>query len=702
MMPVQAVPAMDGIEQGQGSIAAPTGPPPRAPNAFDRFTRDMGYTSPDGKRHLWPELSTLIAARGGGDGEGGWLNGLTLLRAMSDAEIIPILAKLRADRLKRLSMAAPMRLGVDGNPVPAEHRDGQMVLVNEAEAEHSMLRCVPEEVGQEGAELAPRGDEEAEPRDPKRRKTVQERVEKINTKRPALLPKPQEVNSDTDDLVFKKSTANDLSRVSKILEVLTKVVDKDSAAVAALFQQNDVQSYQLHQVHEQFVSMTAQLASNGEQLAAIAAQQLKQDEQIEQHLALHRGFGTAVRPNRSIGGANASAGGSAEGTHSGLPLVAAPVAVATAMETGDDEAVLPMEPRYCLNEEPSWVLPEGFKLFNSGSEWMVQRLAPGPGAMIRPYEDWKDVWFGTSAELATHQVKMNAPAHFTGEGECNPELSLMGLENFFRSTGVPQGMWGRQVQNLLKGPALQAYSAFALPLYEANRIPSWDQVRSMVLSFKKSDTPTVARSKLASIKQTSSVQAFNNLFRHLLSQIGDDPPAFTDQKGFYIKGLTNPALMHPSGKQWLSIEEMMGFHLERELEELKLQPASDRYKGYKPPFRGSNSRPPRLNVLQGQKRPGEAKAPGGDRSRHRQSAPPAQQVTFAPRPAPPAQQGTSAPRPAPRSQVLPPRDDLFMFGHTNPEFLSRCNDSCPLRGHGKGHNKGQCYYWIKEKERRNL
>jgi hypothetical protein len=203
------------------------------------------------------------------------------------------------------------------------------------------------------------------------------------------------------------------------------------------------------------------------------------------------------------------------------------------------------------------------------------------------------------------------PPPFTGEGnDSDPELTLMGLETFFQSTQISREVWGQHVQPFLKGAALRAYKVIALPLYQTSQMPpTWEQIRSMLLSFRKIDGPVVARSKLLSLHQTGSVSAFNTLFNSLLSQVGPDPPSGTDLLQAYLQGLKRE-IRHstsPTGTPWDSLHAAQEFHLTKELAELSLRTRSDR------PDRPSASKPPFTPRLKGAQATGNAYGSQGGR-----------------------------------------------------------------------------------------
>jgi len=178
------------------------------------------------------------------------------------------------------------------------------------------------------------------------------------------------------------------------------------------------------------------------------------------------------------------------------------------------------------------------------------------------------------------KVRLPIPPPFTGDtSETDPELWVMGAENWLAAAGLPRETWGRHAQSLLRGSALQAYSSLALPLYQASQAPpSWDQVRGLIMTFKKLDTPTVSRAKLLSLRQTGSVISYTQLFNRLLGQVGPDPPSQTDLLGAYLRGLKAATPLNPTNNTlWESVTSAQEFHLTRELAEIKLKRALQFY-----------------------------------------------------------------------------------------------------------------------------
>jgi uncharacterized membrane protein YgcG len=233
-----------------------------------------------------------------------------------------------------------------------------------------------------------------------------------------------------------------------------------------------------------------------------------------------------------------------------------------------------------------------------------------------PYLQWVlDITgAGSGAQQQQRQVRMPAPAHFSGEGaDSDPDLALMGIEKFFAASSLPQSEWGKQIQTLLRGAALRAYSALALPLHQHGKAPTWPQVREIILNFRKRDAPTQARAKLATIRQVGSVTEYNSAFRLLLAQVGPDPPAPTDLMRYYLTGLTAASPTTPWGAHWTSLEEAMSFHSTKELAELKVTPRMHERRRTHLPFKPF---PPRLKSVQANKR---GAVPYGEQDRQHKS-----------------------------------------------------------------------------------
>ena len=282
-----------------------------------------------------------------------------------------------------------------------------------------------------------------------------------------------------------------------------------------------------------------------------------------------------------------------------------------------------VQPDFQLRKNHSWVQDDT-------NEWVTEKedTAAGPGNRM-PFKDRLQEWAMQDAKATaalsgpTTKVRMMAPQPFSGEGEVEPGLTLMGFENYFSTSGLAKGEWGRQVHSLLRGPALKAYSALAVPMHTSSggrQCPSWDQVRALVNSFKSSDTPAAARAQLASIRQKGKVRDYVHLFQHLLNQVGADPPARTDLLNYFLKGLQSPETLSPMGTAWSSLEAAQRYHLERELAELKVQgqqqdrhrppfkPALSPHSTFKPAFRS-----PRLRAIAQRGRESFPPADGGGR-----------------------------------------------------------------------------------------
>jgi hypothetical protein len=248
--------------------------------------------------------------------------------------------------------------------------------------------------------------------------------------------------------------------------------------------------------------------------------------------------------------------------------------------------------RFNGDEPPALAIRPNYTWYKQNGTWQLlhEPTAFAQNGSVRPYEarlaEWEAIDNGTPVTTlnTAGKVRMPPPPHFTGEGpDVDPDLFLMSIETYFSSINLPRADWGKQAQALLRGKALAAYGAIALPLYStAGRHPTWEQVREIVLSYRKCHAPSVARTKLASIKQnTDSVADFNLRFKQLLAQVGNDPPAPTDLMAYYLRGLNNPTKLHPIGSAWESLEQVQEFHLRAELEGLKVHGVTQ----YRLPFR---------------------------------------------------------------------------------------------------------------------
>lgn len=404
----------------------------------------------------------------------------------------------------------------------------------------------------------------------------------------------------------------------------------------------------------------------------------------------------------SNGGGGGGGGGGAMAAHqpasADQPAPVHHVSWADQMDEGEGEEPkddLPPSSEWCFTK-PDHEMPPGLGLALVTGHWQVWT-----GKAYVPYNQWLREVTGSPNEAAIQttatpaKVRMPPPAPFSGEGnEVDPELALMGLENYFTSLGLASSEWGRQVQTLLRGAALKAYSALALPLHSTGQAPKWQQVRSLMLSFTRRDTPTLARAKLASIRQMGTVAEFNNTFRLLLTQVGADPPAPTDLMHYYLNGLKSPSRLSPWGTAWSSLEDAQTFHLTRELADLKI-PATERHRNpFKPSFK------PRLNAIaptQGTKR---TAATFGERSvggRGDKGGRGGRDNSFAAR-----NTGSGGRSPGGRgsgnggrgSPGAGPSNPLRCFGNTLEEITTNVEGPCPLHTGptytGTPHTKGSC------------
>jgi hypothetical protein len=150
------------------------------------------------------------------------------------------------------------------------------------------------------------------------------------------------------------------------------------------------------------------------------------------------------------------------------------------------------------------------------------------------------------AEVARSEVSTKSggyrvppPGKFSGE---DPKVDVDDMmfiyHTYLNELGVPKEKWSTVAMNLLQGRALTQYTEFAKALHPV--LPTWKQFTGVMAQFALPNKRITAIQALMSIKQTSSVLAYVQKFKSLLSQSGD-PPSKTEQVVYLWSGLNEAA-----------------------------------------------------------------------------------------------------------------------------------------------------------------
>jgi hypothetical protein len=150
------------------------------------------------------------------------------------------------------------------------------------------------------------------------------------------------------------------------------------------------------------------------------------------------------------------------------------------------------------------------------------------------------------AEVAIPEVSTKSggyrvppPGKFSGEDpKVDVDDMLFIYYTYLTELGVPRGKWSTVAMNLLTGRALTQYTDFAKALHPA--LPTWEQFTGVMAQFAPPNKRITAIQSLMNIKQTSSVLAYVQKFKSLLSQSGD-PPSKTEQVVYLWSGLSEAA-----------------------------------------------------------------------------------------------------------------------------------------------------------------
>jgi hypothetical protein len=264
------------------------------------------------------------------------------------------------------------------------------------------------------------------------------------------------------------------------------------------------------------------------------------------------------------------------------------------MDLGEGHAIeRPAQAFAPTTEKPEHALPEGSFFVFLENSWCVM----SPDGKAVQYTEWLHKAFSREPDTTkVSTVRLPHPQHFSGDGDCDPRVAVMSIETWLRASGAPRAQWASMTQTFLKGAAARAYSALALPLFYQGKTPGWEEVKELILRFRRQDTPITARMKLAQIRQTGSVADYNRYFDELLMQVGADAPARTDLLAYYFKGLRNPTPLNPAGQKWHSVQDAQLYHSELEMAQMQFEKPST-HTARPPRFNPKHSNP-RLNAVQ--------------------------------------------------------------------------------------------------------
>jgi hypothetical protein len=554
-------------------------------------------------------------------GSGNAATGKLMLDAMTDEQLTPLIAEAKAKRNARVEreMTRHRQLAL---PLPDPWQEAQQRYLNSFDTAHRQERLAPEAIT--AAEVA----------------------------------NPEQLAATLQRL------ATDNRNAHAAVGALAEAALGQNRAVAPLLRNVTNHQGQLHGLAQQVQTNTNDMGQFREYM---------RDD--DNYLRSRGNVQPIVQLLSSDGGAppDDSSGGALLNPESDQPMedTGAPPAGGSG---GDMLAGLSL---FDKDSKPEVPLPPGFSWFWNNSQWLTfqEPSMLNPAGNMRTYPERLAEWETVAPNLrSSGKVRMPVPQHFTGEGEVDPELWLMTAEAYLSTTGLSRAEWGKHAQTLLRGKAQTAYGAIAVPLYNSTKQSlTWDQVRHIVLNYKKKDKPIEARRKLAAIRQEGSVVDYTHYFTQLLAQVGPDPPARTDLLTYYVAGLKDPCELGPAGKQWETLEEVQNFHVQRELEGLKIRAPSNTRHNHLPPrsysFKNSGRKPSRLNAIT--QRYGSERSDRSDSSRGRRGG----------RGGRGGGRGDSGPK--------KPRLPDSAFGTDWFDLIRDKNGPCPW--HPNNHTKGECH-----------
>lgn len=372
-----------------------------------------------------------------------------------------------------------------------------------------------------------------------------------------------------------------------------------------------------------------------------------------------------------------------------------PEPMVTSENLEEEEAASEHEQEQEQLEKPTDELPDGFSYGQRGGSWLVFKTATGASCT---YQAWKSAGpgtdpFGARSNNTDHgnaKVSLKAPKSFSGDGNepRAPELAIHQLEHYFKASNYPESEWGLVAGNHLSGAAEKAYNTLYLKAIADNQVLTWDKVRELIQTFRRSGEAVRARQELSRVKQTTTVAAYNHHFDELLSKVPtEDRPARYELMSWYISGLIKGETTDKNGEPFTSLEHAMKFHLTRERAHMEvLGSVPDRSHNPRPTDSRTFKRRPTLKSAQVDKGSG-----GGSGGPSGSGYPPVQRgqmKTLGGGTRPPI-----AARGAGRGgRGRKPEPDIEDFGGS--QFERNRDKDCPFHKDGS-HTKGQCKHYLR-------
>jgi hypothetical protein len=146
------------------------------------------------------------------------------------------------------------------------------------------------------------------------------------------------------------------------------------------------------------------------------------------------------------------------------------------------------------------------------------------------------------------------PDKFTGDFKSNPATWIDTMRDYMHLTGMAVHLHSAFAVSYLSGPAREWYSSFS----QENRIKAsnFETLAEMILArYRPVDAARTARIKLTSLRQTTSVDAYNTLFIQTIQLITN--MSFDDQLHHYRNGLKPQILEKVILMEFSSLNEVM-------------------------------------------------------------------------------------------------------------------------------------------------